>query len=68
MAVISNTCVTCSGSGFINGEPCGTCFGAGVVPAAGTMKFLIETLNGIVSTQKTQQEYLEKILSVVGGK
>ena len=68
MAAVSNTCGVCNGSGFIGENVCTTCMGAGVIPAMGMSKFLIETLNKVTSAQETQQEYLEKILNVVGGK
>jgi len=68
MADISKTCRTCGGSGLSGSDICKTCFGTGALPAKGMTKYLVETLDEIVSIQKEQQEYLEKILSVVEGK
>jgi DnaJ-class molecular chaperone len=68
MSAVSNTCSTCSGSGFINGEVCSVCFGAGAVPAAGMPKLLIETLNRIVAEQAAQRIDLTAALTAIYNK
>ena len=65
MAIVSNTCGVCSGSGLVGDSICGTCIGSGVVPAQGMPKYLKETLDGIALEQKIHLELLEKILAAV---
>ncbi len=64
MANVSKSCKTCGGSGAVKGSICKTCIGTGALPATGMPKYLVETLDGIVSNLKIQQEYLEKILKL----
>lgn len=56
-----NTCPTCSGSGYVNGVICTSCYGAGTLPLQGVSAHLEARFFDIVSTQAKQTNKLNRI-------